>query len=113
MLVELLAAIPSVVWGFIGLSVVSPLIIALFHVPVGLNVANAGVILGLMAAPIMTTLAEDALKGVPEGYREAAEALGATRLQMVVRSCCPRPGTAGRARCCSASDAVSARPWRC
>jgi phosphate transport system permease protein len=83
--VELLAAIPSVVWGFIGLSVVNPLIIELFDVPVGLNVLNAGVILGLMAAPIMTTIAEDALKAVPESYREAAEALGATRLQVVTR----------------------------
>jgi phosphate transport system permease protein len=87
--VELLAAIPSVVWGFIGLSVMNPLIIELFHVPVGLNVLNAGVILGLMAAPIMTTIAEDALKAVPETYREAAEALGATRLQVVARVVVP------------------------
>ena len=79
MLVELLAAIPSVVWGFIGLSIMSPIIIDVFDVPVGLNVLNAGVILGLMAAPIMTTIAEDALKAVPDTYREAAEALGATR----------------------------------
>jgi len=81
-LVELLAAIPSVVWGFIGLSMMNPLIIKIFNVPVGLNVLNSGVILGLMAAPIMTTIAEDALKAVPEGYREAAEALGATRWQV-------------------------------
>ncbi len=82
-LVELLAAIPSVVWGFIGLTIMNPLIIRLFDVPVGLNVLNAGVILGLMAAPIMTTIAEDALKAVPEGYREAAAALGATRWQVI------------------------------
>jgi phosphate transport system permease protein len=82
-LIELLAAIPSVVWGFIGLSIMNPLIIKLFHVPIGLNVLNAGVILGLMAAPIMTTLAEDALKAVPDTYREAAEALGATRWQVI------------------------------
>ena len=75
-LVELLAAIPSVVWGFIGLSIMNPLIIKLFDVPVGLNVLNAGIILGLMAAPIMTTIAEDALKAVPDAYREAAEAHG-------------------------------------
>ena len=87
--VELLAAIPSVVWGFIGLSVVSPLITEIFNVPVGLNVLNAGLILGLMAAPIMTTIAEDALKAVPESYREAAEALGGTRLQVVMRVVLP------------------------
>ena len=81
-LVELLAAIPSVVWGFIGLSIMNSLIIRLFDVPVGLNILNAGIILGLMAAPIMTTIAEDALKAVPDHYREAAEAMGATRWQI-------------------------------
>ena len=81
--VEMLAAIPSVVWGFIGLSIMNPLIIKLFNVPIGLNVLNAGFILGLMAAPIMTTIAEDALKAVPETYREAAEALGATHWQII------------------------------
>ena len=88
-LVELLAAIPSVVWGFIGLTIMNPLIIALFDVPVGLNVLNAGVILGLMAAPIMTSIAEDALKAVPDRYREAAEAMGATRWQMIFRVVLP------------------------
>ncbi len=88
-LVELLAAIPSVVWGFIGLSIMNPLIIELFDVPVGLNVLNAGVILGLMAAPIMTSIAEDALKAVPDRYREAAEALGATRWQVIFKTVLP------------------------
>ena len=88
-LVELLAAIPSVVWGFIGLSIMNPLIIELFDVPVGLNVLNAGVILGLMAAPIMTSIAEDALKAVPDKYREAAEALGATRWQVIFKTVVP------------------------
>ena len=60
----------------------NPLIIDVFNVSVGLNVLNAGIILGLMAAPIMTTIAEDALKAVPDNYREAAEALGATRWQV-------------------------------
>lgn len=82
-LVELLAAIPSVVWGFIGLSIMNPLIIDVFDVPVGLNILNAGVILGLMAAPIMASIAEDALKAVPDSYREAAEAMGATRWQVI------------------------------
>jgi phosphate transport system permease protein len=88
-LVELLAAIPSVVWGFIGLSIMNPLIIELFDVPVGLNVLNAGIILGLMAAPIMTSIAEDALKAVPDRYREAAEALGATRWQVIYKVALP------------------------
>ena len=88
-LVELLAAIPSVVWGFIGLSIMNPLIIKLFNVPIGLNVLNAGVILGLMAAPIMTTIAEDALKAVPDRYREAAEAMGASPWQVIFKVVLP------------------------
>ena len=88
-LVELLAAVPSVVWGFIGLAIMNPLIIDTFDVPIGLCVLNSGIILGLMAAPIMTTIAEDALKAVPDGYREAAEALGATRWQVVTRVVLP------------------------
>ena len=88
-LVELLAAIPSVVWGFIGLTIMNPLIIEIFNVPVGLNVLNAGIILGLMVAPIMTSIAEDALKAVPDRYREAAEALGATRWQVIFKVVLP------------------------
>jgi len=85
----MLAAIPSVVWGFIGLSILNSLIIEWFNVPIGLNVLNAGVILGLMAAPIMTTISEDALKAVPDTYREAAEALGSTKWQVVSRVVVP------------------------
>jgi len=88
-LVELLAAIPSVVWGFIGLTLMNPLIIELFDVPVGLNVLNAGIILGLMTAPIMTSIAGDALKAVPDRYREAAEAMGATRWQVIYKVVLP------------------------
>lgn len=88
-LVELLAAIPSVVWGFIGLMLMNPLIIDVFDVPLGLGVLNSGIILGLMAAPIMTTLAEDALKAVPDTFREAGEAMGATRWQVITRVVLP------------------------
>ena len=88
-LVEMLAAIPSVVWGFIGLTIMNPLIIDMFDVPIGLGVLNSGIILGLMAAPIMTTIAEDALKAVPDGYREAAEAMGATKWQVIFKVVLP------------------------
>ena len=57
--------------------------------PVGLNVLNAGIILGLMAAPIMTSIAEDALKAVPDRYREAAESLGATRWELIFKTVLP------------------------
>ncbi|MBF0339864.1 MAG: phosphate ABC transporter permease subunit PstC [Magnetococcales bacterium] len=82
-LIEFLAAIPSVVWGFIALSIMNPLIIDLFDAPMGLGVLNSALILALMAAPIVTSLAEDAFKAVPDTYREAAEALGATRWQAI------------------------------
>jgi phosphate transport system permease protein len=88
-LVELLAAIPSVVWGFIGLSIMNPLIIETFDVPLGVGVLNSGIILGLMAAPITTTIAEDALKAVPDTYREAAEAMGATKWQVIFKVVLP------------------------
>jgi len=92
--IEFLAAIPSVVWGVIGFLVMRPIIEDLFDLQVGLTVLNAGIILGLMAAPIIATIAEDALKAVPDSYREAAESLGATRWQVIWRVVLPhaRPG---------------------
>ncbi len=87
--IELLAAIPSVVWGFIGISVMNPVIQEVFHVPVGLNVFNGAILLALMSVPIMVSIGEDALKAVPDSYREASLALGATRWQMVHRVLLP------------------------
>jgi phosphate transport system permease protein len=87
--IELLAAIHSVVWGFIGLTVMNSLIIKLFNAPIGLNALNGGVILALMSVPIIVSIGEDALKAVPDSYREAALALGATRWQMVRRVLLP------------------------
>ena len=87
--IELLAAIPSVVWGFIGLTVMNPVIIQLFHTPIGLNVLNGGLILALMSVPIIVSIGEDALKAVPDSYREAALALGVTRWQLVYRVLLP------------------------
>jgi len=87
--IELLAAIPSVVWGFIGISVMNPLIQEVFHVPVGLNVLNGALLLALMSVPIMVSIGEDALKAVPDSYREASLAMGATRWQTVHRVLLP------------------------
>ncbi|MBI2214885.1 MAG: phosphate ABC transporter permease subunit PstC [Acidobacteria bacterium] len=87
--IELLAAIPSVVWGFIGLTVMSKLIVTLTGAPVGVNLLNGGIILALMSIPIIVSIGEDALKAVPDSYREAAEALGATKLQMIRRVLLP------------------------
>jgi phosphate transport system permease protein len=87
--IELLAAIPSVVWGFIGLTVMNPVIIKLFHAPIGLTVLNGGIILALMSVPVIVSISEDALKAVPDSHREAAEALGATRWQVVYKVLLP------------------------
>lgn len=87
--IELLAAIPSVVWGFIGLTIMNELIIDLFDAPIGLTVLNGGIILALMSVPIIVSIGEDALKAVPDSYREAAVALGANRWQLVYRALLP------------------------
>ena len=88
-IIELLAAIPSIVWGFIGLTVMNPLIQKVFHVQVGLNVLNAAILLALMSIPVMVSIGEDALKAVPDTYREGALALGATRWQIIYRVLLP------------------------
>jgi phosphate transport system permease protein len=87
--IELLAAIPSVVWGFIGLTIMNVVIQKVFNVQVGLNVLNAAILLALMSVPIMVSIGEDALKAVPDTYREAALALGATRWQTIYRVLLP------------------------
>ncbi len=91
--IELLAAIPSVVWGFIGLTVMSKLIVDTTGAPVGVNVLNGGIILALMSVPVIVSIGEDALKAVPDSYREAAVALGATRWQLVYRVLLPAART--------------------
>ena len=84
-MIEFLAAVPSVVWGFIGLMVLNPLIVNLTGAPVGLNVLNAGIVVGLMSVPIIVSISEDAIKAVPDTYIEAAEALGATKWQVILK----------------------------
>ena len=75
-IIELLAAVPSVVWGFIGLMVLAPLITEYTGAPVGVCLLNGGIIVALMSVPIIVSIGEDALKAVPDSYREAAIALG-------------------------------------
>ena len=86
--IELLAAIPSVVWGFIGLTIMSILIRDLGSTT-GLSILNGAIILALMSMPIILSISEDALNAVPDSYREAAIGLGVTRWQMVYRVLLP------------------------
>jgi phosphate transport system permease protein len=87
--IEFLAAIPSIVWGFIGYMILNPVIIRITGVPIGVNVLNGSVILALMSVPIIMSMGEDALKAVPDTYREAALALGASRWQVIYRVLVP------------------------
>jgi len=84
-LIELLAAIPSVIWGFIGLMVLAPLILETTSAPVGVNLLNGGIIVALISLPLVVSIGEDALKAVPDSYREAAISLGASKWEVVYR----------------------------
>lgn len=89
-IIELLAAIPSIVWGFVGVAVLAPLIIQFgefigINVPLGTNILNGSIILALMSVPIIVSVGEDSLKAVPDSFREAALALGASRWEVVYK----------------------------
>ncbi|MGQ9677808.1 MAG: phosphate ABC transporter permease subunit PstC [bacterium] len=78
MVVELFAGFPSVVIGLFGLLVLAPLIARLFNLPSGLNLFTASIILALMSLPTIISVSEDAIRVVPNSYREAAYTLGAS-----------------------------------
>jgi phosphate transport system permease protein len=83
--VELLAAVPSIVWGFISYMVIAPVVVELTGAPVGVNLLNGGIVLALMSVPVIVSVGEDSLKAVPDAYREAALSLGASRWEIVRR----------------------------
>lgn len=83
--VELLAAIPSVVVGFIGITLVGPLIAKIFKLSHGLTALNGSLLLAVMALPTIISISEDSLNAVPASFVEASLALGANRWQTLVR----------------------------
>lgn len=87
--IELLAAIPSVVLGFIGMVTLVPWVKALFKLPTGLTALSGSIMLAFMAMPTIVSIAEDALYSVPKNYKEGALALGATRWQAIWRVMLP------------------------
>ena len=98
--IEFISAIPSVVLGFFGIAVVGQAVrtlsqagfmkwVPFFPISERLNVFTAGCLLALMAVPTIFTLSEDALRNVPNGFKEASYALGANRLQTIVRVLIP------------------------
>jgi phosphate transport system permease protein len=87
--IELLAAIPSVVLGFIGMVTLVPLVKSVFKLPTGLTAMSGSIMLAFMAMPTIVSIAEDALYSVPKNYKEGALALGATKWQMIWRVMLP------------------------
>ena len=87
--IELLAGIPSVVYGFFGLVVLVPLVQKAFGLPVGETALTGSLILAIMALPTIITVAEDAMRNTPLSMREASLALGATDWQTVYKVVIP------------------------
>jgi len=88
-LMELLASVPSVVYGFFGMAFLGPMVQRLFNLPVGLNCFTASVILGMMALPTVASIAEDAISAVPRELREASYALGAMKWETITKVVLP------------------------
>jgi phosphate transport system permease protein len=78
-IIEMLAAIPSVAIGFLGIVLVGPGIAKIFGIQNGLNALNGSILLSVMALPTIITISEDAINAVPKSYREASLALGANK----------------------------------
>lgn len=88
-MVELLAAVPSVVIGFFGMVVVAPVLQKVLNVPTGLNLFNASLMLAFMSIPTICSISEDAIYSVPVEVKEASLALGATHWETIARVTIP------------------------
>ena len=88
-LIELLAGIPSVVYGFFGLVVIVPLIQSTFNLPVGETALAGSVVLAIMALPTIITISEDAMRNTPRAMKEASLALGASKWQTIYKVVMP------------------------
>lgn len=86
---ELIASIPSVVLGLVGLLVLSPLVATFFGVPTGLNALTAGLVVAVMLIPTVASLCEDVFSTVPASYRSAGLALGGTKWHLIKRVVLP------------------------
>ncbi|MCK8817773.1 phosphate ABC transporter permease subunit PstC [Natroniella sulfidigena] len=88
-IIEILASIPSVVLGFIGIVFVGPWIARIFGLTQGLNVINGSILLGIMALPTIVSISEDAIMAVPEEYKHASLALGTNRWHTLIHITLP------------------------
>lgn len=81
--IEIIASIPSVVIGFVGMVAVAPFLLKYFDINTGLNMFNASIMLAFMAIPTIATISEDAISSVPKSLKEASYALGANKWQTI------------------------------
>lgn len=88
-LLELLAAVPTVIYGFFALVIVNPFLQKLIPDLAGFNSLSAGLVMGIMIIPFVSSLSEDALYAVPKNLREASYGMGATRFQTVFKVTMP------------------------
>lgn len=88
-IIELLAGIPSVVYGFFGLVVIVPFVQKTLQIPVGETAFTGSVVLAIMSLPTIISVAEDAMRNTPRSMREASLALGATKWQTVYKVIIP------------------------
>jgi phosphate transport system permease protein len=88
-LIEVLAGIPSVVLGFLGMIVLAPIVREWLNVPTGLSAFSGSLVLAYMALPTIISVAEDAIDAVPRSYRDGALAMGATHWQTIYRVVLP------------------------
>ena len=86
---EVLAGVPTVVYGYFALMFVTPLLQRAFPGLSGFNALSPGIVMGLMILPLVSSLSEDAMRAVPTGLREGAYALGATRVQTALQVVVP------------------------
>jgi phosphate transport system permease protein len=86
---EVLAGVPTVVYGYFALMFVTPLLQKVIPDLAGFNALSPGIVMGIMILPLVSSLSEDALHSVPNGLREGAYALGATRMQATLRVVVP------------------------
>jgi len=92
-IIEILAAIPSIVYGFFGMILVAPFLQRLLNIPVGQTAFTGSLMLGIMATPTVCSIAEDALSFVPKSFREASFAVGANRWQTLIKVILPAAGS--------------------
>ena len=101
---EILAGVPTIVYGYFALLFVTPLLQRVLPGLAGFNALGPGIVMGIMILPLVSSLSEDAMQGVPRGLREGSYALGATRMQTSVRVVLPAAFSGITAACILAAS---------